>query len=107
VQVVTSLVTGELPSTKAASAALAAIREHAKVLVVVEREDEATWKSLRNVDRAHLLVADQLNTYDVLCADSVLFTEAALASFLAGPVKGRGAKAVASSSEPESKEAAK
>ncbi len=107
VQVVTSLVTGEEPSTKAASAALAAINEHAKVLVVVERGDEVTWKSLRNVDRAHLLVADQLNTYDVLCADSVLFTEAALASFLAGPVKGRGAKAVASSNEPESKEAAK
>ena len=107
VQVVTSLVTGEEPSTKAASAALTAINEHAKVLVVVERGDEVTWKSLRNVDRAHLLVADQLNTYDVLCADSVLFTEAALASFLAGPVKGRGAKAVASSNEPESKEAAK
>ncbi len=54
VQVVTSLVTGEEPSTKAASAALAAINEHAKVLVVVERGDEVTWKSLRNVDRAHL-----------------------------------------------------
>ncbi|MFZ0160994.1 MAG: 50S ribosomal protein L4 [Kineosporiaceae bacterium] len=105
VQVVTSLVTGELPSTKAAATALAAINEYAKVLVVVERDDEVTWKSLRNVDRAHLLLPDQLNTYDVLCADSVLFTEAALASFLAGPVTGRGAKAVASSREPESKEA--
>jgi large subunit ribosomal protein L4 len=58
------------------------------VLVVVERQDEITWKSLRNVERVHLLVADQLNTYDVLISDDVVFTQGALDAFLAGPVKG-------------------
>jgi len=46
------------------------------------------WKSLRNVERVHLLVADQLNTYDVLISDDVVFTQGALDAFLAGPVKG-------------------
>ena len=55
------------------------------VLVVVERNDEVTWKSLRNVERVHLLVADQLNTYDVLVSDDVVFTQGALDAFLAGP----------------------
>ena len=55
------------------------------VLVVVERQDEITWKSLRNVERVHLLVADQLNTYDVLISDDVVFTQGALDAFLAGP----------------------
>ena len=68
-------------------------RKH--VLVVVERQDEITWKSLRNVERVHLLVADQLNTYDVLISDDVVFTQGALDAFLAGPVK--GASAVATS----------
>ena len=58
------------------------------VLVVVERQDEITLKSLRNVARVHLLVADQLNTYDVLISDDVVFTQGALDAFLAGPVKG-------------------
>ena len=70
-------------------------------LVVVERNDEVTWKSLRNVERVHLLVADQLNTYDVLISDDVIFTQGALDAFLAGPVNGRSVKAVASESEIE------
>ena len=48
------------------------------------RPDEITWKSLRNVERVHLLVADQLNTYDVLISDDVVFTQGALDTFLAG-----------------------
>ena len=99
VQVVSSLVTGDAPSTKDAAAALAAICDLAKVLVVLERSDATSWKSLRNVSKVHLIAADQLNTYDVLCADTVVFTEGALAAFLAGPTRGKGAKAVATSTE--------
>ena len=44
------------------------------VLVVAQRGDELTWKSLRNAERVHLLVPDQLNTYDVLVSDDVVFT---------------------------------
>ena len=47
----------------------------------------------------HLLVADQLNTYDVLVSDDVIFTQGALAAFVAGPTTGKGAKAVATESE--------
>ena len=72
-------------------------RKH--VLVVVERQDEITWKSLRNVEQVHLLVADQLNTYDVLVSDDVIFTQGALDAFLAGPATGRSVKAVGTSSE--------
>ena len=45
----------------------------------------------RNVPRVHLIEAGQLNTYDVLVADEVIFTEAALAEFVAGPAKGKRA----------------
>ncbi|UER53593.1 50S ribosomal protein L4 [Kineosporiaceae bacterium SCSIO 59966] len=99
VHVVSALVDGDTPSTKAAVQALGAVSSRRNVLVVLERDDEVTWKSLRNVDGVHLLVADQLNTYDVLCSDDVVFTTGALDAFLAGPVTGRSAKAVATESE--------
>jgi large subunit ribosomal protein L4 len=60
-----------------------------------------TWKSLRNLEQVHLLAPDQLNTYDVLCSDDVVFTRGALEQFVAGPVRGKGARAVASSSDAE------
>jgi large subunit ribosomal protein L4 len=99
VHVLTGVVEGELPSTKTAVAALANVSDRRHVLVVLERNDAVSWKSLRNVDRVHLLAADQLNTYDVLVSDDVVFTKGALEAFLAGPTKGKGAKAVASSTE--------
>ena len=99
VHVLTALVEGETPSTKAARATLAALTDRRNVLVVVEREDVLGWKSLRNLAGVHLLVVDQLNTYDVLCSDDVVFTTGALEAFLAGPTKGKGAKAVATSTE--------
>ena len=52
------------------------------VLVVIAREDEAGWKSLRNADNVHLIASDQLNTYDVLISDDVVFTEQSLNDFL-------------------------
>ena len=85
IHVVTGFVDGDTPSTRAASTTLATLSERPRVLVVVERDDALTQRSLRNVERAHVLVADQLNTYDVLVCDDVVFTSGALAAFLAGP----------------------
>ena len=99
VHVVTGVVDGDTPSTRAAFSTLALLSERAHVLVVVERGDSVSLRSLRNVDRAHVLVADQLNTYDVLVSDDVVFTAGALAAFLAGPPSGRSATAVATESE--------
>jgi large subunit ribosomal protein L4 len=82
VHVVTGFVDGDAPSTKAALKALLSITDRRRVLVVVERGDEVTERSLRNASQVHLLVADQLNTYDVLCADDVVFTKGALDAFL-------------------------
>ncbi|PPK97538.1 large subunit ribosomal protein L4 [Kineococcus xinjiangensis] len=99
IHVVDSLVTGEAPSTKAVVGLLAEVTARRHVLVVIARGDDLAAKSLRNVDRVHLLPADQLNTYDVLVSDDVVFTRAALDAFVTGPAKGRGASAVATESE--------
>jgi large subunit ribosomal protein L4 len=83
VHVVASFVEGETPSTKSALKVLSAVTETRHVLVVANyRDDQVTWKSLRNVPNVHLLDPGQLNTYDVLVSDDVVFTEAALASFV-------------------------
>jgi large subunit ribosomal protein L4 len=82
VYVVETLVTGEKPSTKAAIAALRQVTEARKVLVVLGNDDELNWLSLRNEPQVHLLDAGQLNTYDVLDADDVVFTRQALEEFL-------------------------
>jgi large subunit ribosomal protein L4 len=84
VHVVSALVDGETPSTKSASAALAKIASSRHVLVVLDRHDTLTWKSLRNLASVHVIAPDQLNTYDVLVCDDVVFTESALATFVAG-----------------------
>jgi large subunit ribosomal protein L4 len=85
VHVVTTFVEGDSPSTKAARTALAAVTPARKVLVVLDRDDVLNWVSLRNLPQVHLLEAGQLNTYDVLNADDVVFTQTALAEFVAGP----------------------
>lgn len=82
IHVVTALFEGAKPSTKAALAALRAIVEDRQALVVLERGNELTALSLRNVPEVHVLWADQLNTYDVLDADDIVFTQAALEAFL-------------------------
>jgi large subunit ribosomal protein L4 len=97
--VVTELVTGEKPSTKAAKTVLAAVTQAKRVLVVLHRDDELSWVSLRNLPEVHLLWADQLNTYDVLVNDDVVFTKAAYDVFVAGPVRGKTGKASARSGE--------
>jgi large subunit ribosomal protein L4 len=104
VHVVTELVTGEKPSTKSAKAALAKVTEAERVLLVLNRDDELTFRSVRNLPNVHLLTPDQLNTYDVLVNDDVVFTKAALDVFLAGPAKGKSGKATARSSEVEGRD---
>lgn len=68
----------DAPSTKGAAAALAALGVEGKSLVVLDRGDEMAWKSFRNLTGVHLLPSDQLNTFDVLVADYVVFTSATL-----------------------------
>ena len=80
VHIVASIVTGDTPSTKAALKALAEV-SGAKILVVLSRDEDVAWLSLRNVASVHALATDQLNAYDVLNSDDVVFTTAALADF--------------------------
>jgi large subunit ribosomal protein L4 len=86
VHVVESFVTESRPSTKAAIAALSGLtgadQTRRRTLIVLERGDDMTWLSLRNVDTVHLLAVDQLNTYDVLLCDDVVFTKAAYDTFV-------------------------
>jgi large subunit ribosomal protein L4 len=84
VQVVSGFVDGDAPKTKDAVAVLTqAVGGLGRpVLVVMHRDDELTWRSLRNVPRVHVLTEDQLNTYDVLASDHVIFTEQALTAFV-------------------------
>ena len=84
IHVVEALVTGESPSTKEAAALLAGLTERKNLLVVLDRTDLVSLKSVRNLDNVHVLAVDQLNTYDVLCADDVVFTKAAYDTFVEG-----------------------
>jgi large subunit ribosomal protein L4 len=92
VLVVSGFVAGDVPKTKDAVAVLTTVVGELTrpVLVVMHRDDEVTWKSLKNVNGVHLLTEDQLNTYDVLASDHVVFTEQALATFVARTAEGRG-----------------
>ncbi|GAA1888455.1 50S ribosomal protein L4 [Actinomadura bangladeshensis] len=95
VHVVDSLIEGDAPKTKTALKALRTVLSEAhgagteatRVLLVLDREDELTWKSLRNEPSVHVLVSDQLNTYDVLVNDDVVFTKAAYDEFISRAAK--------------------
>ncbi len=85
IHVVESLVSGDLPSTKTALAALrGVVADRANFLVVLERSDALTWLSLRNAVEVHIVAVDQLNTYDVLDADDIVFTRGAYDAFVGG-----------------------
>ena len=75
------------PSTKAAIAAVRQFSTRKNLLVVVSRTEDLAWRSLRNANDLHLLVPDQLNAYDILKSDDVVFSESAIKDFLAGPRK--------------------
>jgi large subunit ribosomal protein L4 len=87
------------PSTKAALAAVRQFSARKNLLVVVSRNEDAAWRSLRNADDLHLLVPDQLNAYDILKSDDVVFSEAAINDFLKARAAGKGAKSIARESE--------
>jgi large subunit ribosomal protein L4 len=95
IHVVDSLVTGDKPSTKAALAALSAVSDRHRFLVVLERTDAVTWLSLRNAPEVHIVAVDQLNTYDVLASDDLVFTQGAYEAFVAAAPRGKAADSVA------------
>jgi large subunit ribosomal protein L4 len=99
VHVVEGFASGDRPSTKAALAALGGLTDRPRTLVVLERGDDMTWLSLRNVHSVHLLAVDQLNTYDVLLSDDVVFTKGAYDTFVGG-------RSAQSTTEPETSEEA-
>ena len=84
IHVVTGVVEGGI-STKAAKTLFGKISERKNLLLVAERSDEAAWLSARNLPQVHILEPGQLNTYDVMRSDDVVFTQAALESFVSGP----------------------
>ncbi|MEU1604206.1 50S ribosomal protein L4 [Micromonospora matsumotoense] len=100
VHVVEAFVSGDKPSTKTALATLAKLSGARRVLVVLSSVDELNWVSLRNEPRVHLIESGQLNTYDVLVADDVVFTKDALDEFLGVPAEaGPAAESAAETTE--------
>ncbi|AEW95956.1 MULTISPECIES: 50S ribosomal protein L4 [Streptomycetaceae] len=94
VHVVTGVVEGSAPSTKSAKALLGKISDRKNVLLVVERADEVAWLSARNLPQVHILEAGQLNAYDVLVSDDVVFTKDAFDRFTgAGAAESEGSAA--------------
>ena len=96
---VTEFVAGEKASTKAAAGLLAKVSDRRNLLVVVDRAQQQQLLSLRNIAAVHTLMADQLNTYDVLCADDIVFSEAALRAFIAGRAGSAGTTAASPAEE--------
>jgi len=95
---VVSEVTTEI-NTKSALSAVRQFSDRARLLVVLAHGEEAAWRSLRNETDLHLIRQDQLNAYDVVVADDVVFSKKAITEFVAGPAKGASAKAVGRESE--------
>ena len=87
IHAVTELVSGQTPSTKSAKAFLSSITEHTKVLIVIGRTDEVSERSVRNLPGVHIVAPDQLNTYDVLNADDVIFSVEALNAYITANTK--------------------
>lgn len=84
IHVFTALLDGDKPSTKLVAKTIATVSDSSNFLLVVRRDDEVGALSSRNLANAHVLFADQLNTYDVMASDHVIFTEGALEDFVAG-----------------------
>ena len=80
--VVTEFVEGQKPSTAGVRDFLGTLSDRKKILIVVGREDVAAWRSVANLDHVHPIAPDQLNTYDVLHADDVVFSVEALDAFV-------------------------
>ncbi|MDR6638124.1 MULTISPECIES: 50S ribosomal protein L4 [Paenarthrobacter] len=87
IHVIAELVAGTKPSAKDALASLRSVTERKNLLVVIERANDVAALSVRNLQDVHVLYADQLNTYDVLVSDDVVFTKAAFEAFIADKAK--------------------
>jgi large subunit ribosomal protein L4 len=87
IHAVTELISGQTPSTKAVKTFLGSISDRRKVLVVIGRSDEVGAKSVRNLPGVHVISPDQLNTYDVLDADDVVFSVEALNAYISANAK--------------------
>ncbi len=87
VHVVKGFVEGEVPSTKTALKLVEKINAGRNALAVVTRGEDVDVLSLRNIPQVHLLYVDQLNSYDVLVADDVFFTETALQLWIGNNTK--------------------
>jgi len=85
--------------TKAALAAVRQFSDRERLLVVLAHGEESAWRSLRNETKLHLIRYDQLNAYDVVVSDDVVFSKKAITEFVAGPAKGKAATAVGRESE--------
>lgn len=77
----------DVPSTKAAASVIALLTTGRNVLVVIERDDEVNLKSVRNLKNLHVITPDQLNAYDVLVSDDIVFTKAAFDAFVSAKTK--------------------
>lgn len=84
IHAVTELISGQTPSTKAVKTFLGSLTDRRKVLIVIGRSDEVAAKSVRNLPGVHVISPDQLNTYDVLDADDVVFSVEALNAYISG-----------------------
>ncbi len=87
IHAITELVSGQEPSTKGAKSFLAEITDRKQLLVILGRDDLASVKSVRNLPNVHVLAYDQLNTYDVLKADDLVFSVEALNGFINAAAK--------------------
>ncbi|KJC65119.1 LSU ribosomal protein L4P [Agreia bicolorata] len=87
VHVVESLAQGDTPSTKGVLELLSQVATSKHVLIVLERDDVLSLKSVRNIPTVHVLPADQLNAYDVLVSDDIIFTKASFDAFVAAKTK--------------------
>ncbi|MCW2555955.1 MAG: ribosomal protein [Mycobacterium sp.] len=79
---ITELISGQTPSTKTVKAFLGTLTDRRKVLVVIGRSDEVGAKSVRNLPGVRVISPDQLNTYDVLDADDLVFSVEALNAYI-------------------------
>ncbi len=87
IHAVTEIVEGQTPSTKSAKSFLGTLTDRRQVLVVIGRTDETSALSVRNLPGVHVISPDQLNTYDVLKADDVVFSVEALNAYIEANTK--------------------
>ncbi len=93
IHVIDSLSVGDVPSTKTIVALLASITTSSHQLIVIERDDLVSQKSVRNIPGVHVLSWDQLNAYDVVVSDDIVFTKGAFDGFVAGPTRSASVEA--------------